>query len=78
MAAICKLIHLPMLYENQCRERFINYLSPPENNNQWDEYKEQLLFVLDQTHGNKWALIAKFLEGKTVVSVQNHWKLISH
>lgn len=58
---------------NQCRDRWYNYLSPAINKSPWTQAEELRLFLLHTAFGNRWALIADHLGGRTDNTVKNYW-----
>lgn len=58
----------------QCKERWINYLSPTLDKSPWKEEEDQLLNEKYKELGSKWRLIAQSFPNRTEISVKNRMK----
>ncbi len=65
--------HLPGRIGKQCRERWHNHLNPFIKKIAWSEAEEWLLFLFHDKNSNKWAEIAKYLQGRTDNTIKNRW-----
>ena len=60
----------------QCRERWHNHLNPEILKSCWKEDEEWRLFLLHKLYGNKWAILAQMIQGRTDNTIKNHWNSI--
>ena len=59
----------------QCRERYINYLSPNVTNGPWTAEEELLLIEKVQEMGPRWPKIAKYFQSRSDVNIKNRYAL---
>ncbi|EAX94607.1 Myb-like DNA-binding domain containing protein [Trichomonas vaginalis G3] len=59
----------------QCRERWINYLSPELRNDPWTDEEDKMLDELYQEFGSRWHKIAEFFPTRSGNCIRNRFKL---
>jgi hypothetical protein len=64
---------LPNRTPKQCRERWINHLSPAVRKEPWTDAEDALIFGLYLDLGRQWSRIAPSLPGRTDNSVKNRF-----
>jgi hypothetical protein len=60
----------------QCRDRWLNFLSPEVANEPWTAADDAMLVEWFCRFGPTWRRIARELHGRSEVSVKNRWQVI--
>jgi hypothetical protein len=64
---------LPGRTARQCRERWLNYLSPTVRSSPWTETEDRLLIDKVNEHDFSWSFIARFFNGRSASDIKNRW-----
>lgn len=57
----------------QCRERWAGILNPSLTKQPWTTEEDETLKMLHAQYGNKWALIAAQMKGRSTIALRNRW-----
>ncbi|KAL7717702.1 Transcription factor WEREWOLF [Entamoeba marina] len=60
----------------QCRERFINFVSPTAQKKPWTKYEDQTILMLYKKYGPKWSLIKTQIPERTTRAIRNRYQRI--
>ena len=60
----------------QCRERFVNHISPKIVKKPWTEEEDKIILSSYLIVGNKWSEIGRKLNGRTARSVRNRYRTL--
>jgi hypothetical protein len=64
---------VPSRTSKQCRERWLNRLSPSLNHGPFESWEDRMIIEKQKDLGNRWATIARLLPGRSAGSVKNRW-----
>ena len=67
---------MPGRNSRQCRERWLNYLTPKLNTKTWTPEEDSLLLEKQKEFGTSWVRISKFFEGRTDQMCKNRFFLL--
>jgi hypothetical protein len=67
---------LPGRNARQCRDRWLNYLSPDVGNGPWTPEEEKILVEKYKEFGAAWKHIASFFKSRTDINVKSRWQLM--
>jgi hypothetical protein len=68
---------VPTRSGKQCRERWINQLSPSISKDIWLPEEDALLAQFHPTTGNRWTALAVHLPGRSALSIKNRWNWLT-
>lgn len=60
----------------QCKDRWVNYLSPVVVNGTWTPDEERLLYEKVEMYGRKWKYLTNFFFGRTDINIKNHYNFL--
>jgi hypothetical protein len=69
-------LQMPGRNARQCRDRWLNYLSPDVTNGPWTPAEEQLLMDKYDEFGATWKHIAMFFPTRTDINIKSRWQLM--
>lgn len=67
---------MPGRNPRQCKDRWLNYLSPDIVNGPWSVEEEQELINKYEMYGPSWKLISTFFPTRTDINIKSRWNLI--
>lgn len=68
--------HMLTRSTRQCRERYLNYLSPELKNGPWTHSEDHILLTKVRQFGPCWSKISKFFPTRSDVNIKNRYSLL--
>jgi hypothetical protein len=68
---------VPKRTGKQCRERWMGQLAPSVSKNTWLPEEDAILVDQQKIAGNRWAIIASQLPGRSALSIKNRWNWLT-
>lgn len=62
----------------QCKERYINHLSPELNTGPWTPEEDKLLYECYKHYGSRWSLISKEFKNRSGSNIKNRWTKLQY
>lgn len=60
----------------QCKERYLNYLSPNINRNKWTDEEDNLILAKVDELGRKWVKISQYFQNRTDTMLKNRYNVL--
>lgn len=73
---IAKKMTISYRNQRQCKERWLNYLSPSINNAPFTLEEDEKLEELYSKYGAKWVQIAKYFPSRTDINIRSRWLVL--
>ena len=64
---------VPSRSGKQCRERYLNHLTPNIKLKNWSPVEDAIIFRLYHTDGSKWSMMSKLIQGRTDNGIKNRY-----
>jgi Myb-like DNA-binding domain len=64
---------VPSRSGKQCRERYLNHLTPNIKLKNWSPVEDAIIFRLYHTDGSKWSMMSKLIRGRTDNGIKNRY-----
>lgn len=60
----------------QCKDRYMNYLSPDIQNNEWTKEEDQTLIFNYFMYPNRWQILKEYLYNRSEISIKNRFRYL--